>query len=52
MKIKNQIIKNIIINVIKSLDYRMEVVNLINAEFLQFAIDFFKKIVEAKLRNR
>ena len=52
MKIKNQIIKNIIINVIKSLDYRMEVVNLINAEFLQFAIDFFKKIVEAKLNSK
>ena len=52
MKVKNQVIKNIIINVIKSLDYRMEVVNLINAEFLQFAIDFFKKIVEAKLNSK
>ena len=48
MKVKNQVIKN----VIKSLDYRMEVVNLINAEFLQFAIDFFKKIVEAKLNSK
>ncbi|MGP1438031.1 MAG: CfrBI family restriction endonuclease [Treponema sp.] len=52
MKIKNQVIKNIIINVIKSLDYRMEVVSLINAEFLQFTIDFFKKVIEAKLNSK
>ncbi len=34
-----------------SSDYRIEVVALINAEFLQFAIDFFKKVIEAKLQN-
>ncbi|WP_461257517.1 CfrBI family restriction endonuclease, partial [Treponema sp. R80B11-R83G3] len=28
---------------------RMEVVSIINVEFLQFAIDFFKQVVEAKL---
>jgi len=33
-------------------DYRIEVVTLINAEFLQFAIEFFKKIVDAKLQSR
>jgi hypothetical protein len=51
MKLVNQIVKNIITRVIKSQDYRIEVVNLINAEFLQFAIDFFKKIVNAKLNS-
>lgn len=32
-------------------DYRVEIVSLINANFLQYAIDFFKKIVDAKLKN-
>ena len=39
------------IRVIKSQDYRIEVVNLINAEFLQFAVDFFKQVVNAKLNS-
>jgi hypothetical protein len=49
MTLTDQIVKNIITRVIKSLDYRIEIVNLINAEFLQFAVDFFKKIAYAKL---
>ena len=49
MTLTDQIVKNIIIRLIKSQDYRIEIVNLINAEFLQFAIDFFKKIAYAKL---
>jgi hypothetical protein len=51
MTLTDQIVKNIIIRVIKSQDYRIEIVNLINAEFLQFAVDFFKKIVTAKLNS-
>lgn len=49
MTLTDQIVKNIITRVIKSQDYRIEIVNLINAEFLQFAVDFFKKIAYAKL---
>ena len=49
MTLTDQIVKNIITRVIKSQDYRIEIVNLINAEFLQFAVDFFKKIAFAKL---
>ena len=49
MTLTEQIVKNIITRLIKSQDYRIEIVNLINAEFLQFAIDFFKKIAYAKL---
>lgn len=49
MTLTDQVIKNIVTRVIKSQDYRIEIVNLINAEFLQFAIDFFKQVVEAKL---
>jgi hypothetical protein len=52
MTLTDQIVKNIITRVIKSQDYRIEIVNLINAEFLQFAIDFFRKIVLSKLENQ
>ncbi|MGL4347619.1 MAG: CfrBI family restriction endonuclease [Chitinophagaceae bacterium] len=52
MTLTNQILKNIITRVIKSKDYRIEIVNLINIEFLQFAVDFFRKIVDAKLQSK
>ena len=51
MTLTEQIVKNIITRIIKSEDYRIEIVNLINAEFLQFSVDFFKKIVSAKLNS-
>lgn len=52
MTITEQVAKNIIKKLLKGEDYRIEVVTLINAEFLQFVIDFFKKIVDAKLKNK
>lgn len=52
MTVKDHVVKNIVTRVIKSQDYRIEVVNLLNAEFLQFTIDFFKKVVEAKLASK
>lgn len=52
MTLQDQVVKNIVSRVIKSQDYRIEVVNMINAEFLQFAVDFFKKIVNAKLQSK
>ncbi|KAA6324494.1 hypothetical protein EZS27_026186 [termite gut metagenome] len=45
MTLTDQVVKNIIKRVIKSQDYRIEIVNLINVEFLQFTIDFFKKML-------
>ncbi|MDR1523566.1 MAG: CfrBI family restriction endonuclease [Endomicrobium sp.] len=51
MTLTDQIVKNIITRLIKSQNYRIEIVNLINAEFLQFAVEFFKKIVLAKLNS-
>ena len=51
MTLTDQVLKNIIKRLIKGMDYRIEVIALINAEFLQFAIDFFKKLIEAKLAN-
>ena len=49
MTLKDEVVKKIVMNVIKGEDYRIEIVNLINAEFLQFSIDFFKKVVNVKL---
>ena len=46
MTVKDHVVKNIVTRVIKSQDYRIEVVNLLNAEFLQFTIDFFKKVTK------
>jgi hypothetical protein len=52
MTLTDQVTKNIIRKLLKNKDYRIEIVTLINAEFLQFAIDFFKRIVEAKLQSK
>jgi hypothetical protein len=52
MTINNHITKRIVEHVIKSEDYRIEIVNLINGEFLQFAIDFFKNVAIAKLDSQ
>jgi hypothetical protein len=52
MTLTEQVTKNIIRKLLKGEDYRIEVVTLINAEFLQFAIEFFKKIVDAKLQSK
>jgi len=51
MTLTETVAKNIIRKLLKGDDYRIEIVTLINAEFLQFAIDFFKKVVNAKLNN-
>jgi hypothetical protein len=52
MTITEQVAKNIIKKLLKGEDYRIEIVTLINAEFLQFAVDFFKKVVDAKLKSK
>lgn len=44
--------RNIIEKLLASEDYRIEVVNLINAQFLQYVINFFKQVVNAKLNNQ
>jgi hypothetical protein len=52
MTLTEQVAKNIIRKLLKGEDYRIEIVTLINAEFLQFAIEFFKKIIDAKLNQK
>jgi hypothetical protein len=51
MTLTEKVTKNIIIKLVKGQDYRIEIVTLINAAFLQYAIDFFKRVVDAKLKN-
>lgn len=52
MTLTQEVTKNIITRLLKGQDYRIEIIALINAEFLQFAIDFFKKVATAKLDNK
>jgi len=52
MTLTESVAKSIIQKLIKGQDYRIEIVTLINALFLQYAIDFFKKIINAKLKSQ
>ena len=52
MTLTDQIVKNIISRVIQSQDYRIEIVNELNAKFLSFAVEFFKKIAIAKCESK
>ncbi|MDE0482249.1 MAG: CfrBI family restriction endonuclease [Candidatus Poribacteria bacterium] len=52
MTITGAVIKNIIRKLLAGEDYRSEVLALINAEFLQYAVDFFKRVACAKLDNK
>lgn len=52
MTITDSLIQRIITRLLNGQDYRIEIVTLINAEFLQYAIEFFKRIVDAKLKNQ
>jgi hypothetical protein len=51
MTFEKEIIDNTISKLIKGDDYRDEVVNAINVSFLDFAVDFFKKIITAKIKE-
>lgn len=50
--LSEKVARNIIIKLLEGQDYRIEVITLINAEFLQYTIEFFKRIIDAKLRNK
>ncbi len=49
MTFENEVIEKTIEKLIAGQDYREEVIRSINAVFLDFTIDFFKKIVAAKM---
>ncbi|MGM8216617.1 CfrBI family restriction endonuclease [Bacillaceae bacterium W0354] len=44
-------IKQILLKLFEGQDYRGEVLNIINADFLDFAMQFFKEVAIAKLEN-
>ena len=52
MTVTGIVIKNIIRKLLAGQDYRSEVLTLIDAEFLQYVVDFFKRIAWAKLDNQ
>ncbi|MGX2973093.1 CfrBI family restriction endonuclease [Helicobacter sp. T3_23-1059] len=51
MRFNEIIIKQTIDKLINGKDYREEVINAINVEFLDFALEFFKKILNAKMND-
>lgn len=51
MRLTDVVTQKVIRRLINNQDYRVEVLALINAAFLQYAIDFFEQIVAAKLRH-
>lgn len=51
MKFNEIIIQQTIDKLISGKDYRVEVINAINIEFLDFALEFFKKILNAKMND-
>lgn len=51
MRFDSIVIQNVVAKLLQGDDYREEVVNAINLEFLDFALDFFKAILEAKMQD-
>ena len=51
MRFDSVIIQNVVAKLLQGNDYREEVINAINLEFLDFALDFFKAILEAKMQD-
>ena len=52
MTVTGIVIRNIIRKLLTGQDYRSEIVTLLDAEFLQYVVDFFKRVAWAKLDNK
>ena len=52
MTFEDKVIENTINKLLEGKDYREEIINTINIKFLDFSIDFFKRIVNAKFNNQ
>lgn len=50
--LSKRITKNVIKRLLSGRDYRIEIVNQINEDFLTYVIYFFKRVVNAKLKNK
>ncbi len=51
LTLTDAVTQRVIEKLLRGQDYRIEIITLIDAEFLQYAIDFFKRVVDAKLKN-
>lgn len=51
MRFDKIVIKQTVNKLISGKDYREEVINAINVEFLDFALEFFKRILQAKMND-
>ncbi|MCD6595656.1 CfrBI family restriction endonuclease [bacterium] len=51
MTLESAVVQKIIRRLIRGEDYRIEIISLLDAQFLQYAIDFFKRVVNAKLND-
>ncbi len=51
MKLTDIVIQRIITKILQSRDYRKEILTIIDASFLNYCIDFFGRIAQAKLNN-
>lgn len=49
MKFNEEVVQRTVDRLLKGDDYREEIVNAISATFLDFAVEFFKNIVDAKI---
>ncbi len=52
MNFEEKVVKDTVFKLINGEDYRSEVINAINIQFLDFTISFFKKIIQAKLDSK
>lgn len=52
MRFDKIVIEKTIEKLLKGQDYREEIINAINLEFLDFSLDFFKKILNAKMNDK
>jgi len=51
-KINEQLIERIVNKILLAQNYRIEILNLINAQFLEFVMEFFQQIAKAKISNQ
>lgn len=51
MTLTDEVTKRIITRLVSGQDYRIEVVSLINAKFLEYAIEFFRRVIEVKSKH-
>ena len=52
MDVTSSVVQKVVRRLIHGQDYRVEVITVLDSQFLEYAVDFFKKVIEAKLQNQ